>query len=83
MDAKSTNELGWQAMPTWQKAAAALAAVMIAPGVLLVAAVTGLSLFPLFLFGLWEGDGDQSPVHELQSVVRHARAHTDVVYHQT
>jgi hypothetical protein len=42
--------------------------------------VTGLSLFPLFLFGRWEGDGDQSVTHEAERKIEQGRAHTANVY---
>lgn len=71
---------GFGALPTWQKVAIAAIALMTAPGALLVLTVTVLSLFPLFLLGRFEGEGDQSLVHEVKLAAHRVHAHTEEVY---
>ena len=87
MDAETRDESVWQALVMaykarsgWQKGVIIFALVATFPFGLLVAAVTGLSLFPLFLFGRWEGDGDQSVTHEAERKIEQGRAYTANVY---
>ena len=70
----------FRALPAWQKAAIGVTALVLAPGTALVLGITAISMFPFFLFGRFEGDGDQSLTHEVGAAVRHARAHTEEVY---
>ena len=67
-------------LPAWQKAAIGVIAVVTAPFSFLVLGVTVVSMFPFFLFGRWEGDGDQSLVHEVTLAAHDARKHTEEVY---
>ena len=71
---------GFWDLPAWQKAAIGAFLVVTAPFTGLVLFVTAVSMFPFFLFGRWEGSGDQSLTHEVEMGVRRIRTHTEEAY---
>lgn len=78
------KHLWWHAfgeLPTWQKAAIIVCGVITSPFLGLLAFVTAVSLFPLFLVGRWEGALGKAPLeHELVRAVHHQRRSTRHAY---
>jgi len=65
-------------MPPLTKVGVVTATVLLFPGIVLVAGITAISLFPLFLVGMFEGDLGRAPVKtELGRLVRNAGRRTD------
>lgn len=71
-------------LPTWQKAAMVVTGVMLAPMALFVGVITGLSVFPLFLFGRFEGSAKRGTLeHDVEDAARKQQKRTEEYYAST
>ncbi|HEX4514466.1 MAG TPA: hypothetical protein VGH87_22840 [Polyangiaceae bacterium] len=81
---ENEKHLWWHAfgeLPAWQKVAIVFCGVITSPFLGLLAVVSAVSMFPFFLFGLWEGELGKAPLeHEVLRVAHHARANTRHYY---
>ena len=84
METNTDKHLFWHAfgeLPTWQKVAIPIAALMIAPLLVMFATLCALSLFPFFLFGRWEGNLERAPLmHDMKRALHRGRVRTETYY---
>ncbi len=77
-----TDHLLWRAfgdLPTWQKGATALVAVVTSPMWIFVLLISGLSLWPLFLLGRFQGNLGKRPLE--RDIARAVRRHLQRTQH--
>lgn len=84
MDTQNEKHLVWHAfedLPAWQKTAIPIGALLISPLIVIFVTLCAVSLFPLFLFGRWEGNLERAPiVRDVARAVRRHRARTEHYY---
>ncbi len=84
MELHTEKHLIWHALgelPTWQKVAIPIAALMIAPLLVMFVTLCALSLFPFFLLGRWEGNLGHAPlVHDVKRALHRGHARTEAYY---
>jgi hypothetical protein len=79
-----TDQLLWRAfcdLPTWQKGTIAFLAVITSPLWVFLAIIAGLSLWPLFLLGRFEGNLGKRPLErDLSRAVHRHLVRTEHYY---